>query len=279
MSTLLTYARAAAPMVPFASRLPFVAGGGGEMPELEEVRNDVEVDRVHLDTYAEVCGFEPRDELPATYPHVLAFGLQMALMTDGRFPFPPVGLVHIANAIEQLRPIDAAERLALRVHTTPAEPHARGRAFAIVTETHVAGEQVWRERSTMLRREGDNGSERRERGGSPDAAPGAEWRLAGDLGRRYAAASGDRNPIHLSAPTAKLFGFSRAIAHGMWTKARCLAALEAQLPDAFTVEVEFRKPILLPARVAFTQVAKGDGVSFAVRDAESGAPHLEGTAS
>ena len=51
--------------------------------------------------------------------------------------------------------------------------------------------------------------------------------LAKDLGRRYAAISGDYNPIHLGALSAKLFGFKQAIAHGMWSKARCLAALDA----------------------------------------------------
>ena len=117
MATLLTYARAAAPLVPGASRLPFVAGGGGEMPELERVRNDVEVDREHLATYAEVCGFEPRDELPATYPHVLAFPLHMALMTDGRFPFPAVGLVHIANR-DRAAPADRRRASAWRCACT-----------------------------------------------------------------------------------------------------------------------------------------------------------------
>ena len=45
MAGPLTYARAAAPLVPFASRLPFVAGGGGEMPDIERVREDVAIDR------------------------------------------------------------------------------------------------------------------------------------------------------------------------------------------------------------------------------------------
>ena len=77
----------------------------------------------------------------------------------------------------------------------------------------------------------------------------AHWRVPGDLGRRYAAVSGDRNPIHLHALSAKAFGFPRAIAHGMWTKARCLAAL--RLPDALTAEVRFKQPILLPSTVTF----------------------------
>ena len=272
MPSLLTYARAAAPLVPFASRLPFVAGGGGEMPDLERVAENVAVDREHLARYAQVCGFAAAEVLPPTYPHVLAFPLHMELMTDGLFPFAPIGLVHIANAIIQHRPLDASERLELRVRATAAEPHPRGQAFAIVTEAHAGGELAWDERSTMLRRDDGSGTGRPAE--PPPAAHGERWELASDLGRRYAAVSGDRNPIHLSGPTAKAFGFPRAIAHGMWTKARCLAELEHDLTGAFSAEVEFRRPILLPATVTFSTA----GERFAVRDAETGAPHLEGRA-
>ncbi len=107
----------------------------------------------------------------------------------------------------------------------------------------------------------------------------AEWRLGGDLGRRYAAVSGDRNPIHMHAWSAKPLGFKQAIAHGMWTKARCLAAVESRLPDAFRVDVRFRKPIFLPGRVEFLVDAEGDKeIAFAVRDAKRQTPHLDGRA-
>ena len=81
------------------------------------------------------------------------------------------------------------------------------------------------------------------------------WRLRGDLGRRYAAVSGDHNPIHLYPLTAKALGFKRQIAHGMWSLARCVAALENRLPDAVTVDAAFKKPIFLPGTVAFGQDA------------------------
>ena len=106
---------------------------------------------------------------------------------------------------------------------------------------------------------------------------GLTWRLEGDLGRRYAAVSGDRNPIHLYALTAKALGFKRQIAHGMWSKARCVAALENRLPDAVTVEVAFRKPIFLPGKVAFGSRADRRRASpSSCRDPRSGAPHLQG---
>ncbi len=84
--------------------------------------------------------------------------------------------------------------------------------------------------------------------------------------------SGDRNPIHLHPLAAKAFGFPRAIAHGMWTKARCLAAFEGRLPDACTVEVRFKAPVLLPATVDFST----DGGHFALHHPKSGKPHLTG---
>ncbi len=90
--------------------------------------------------------------------------------------------------------------------------------------------------------------------------------------------SGDHNPIHLYGLTAKAFGFPRQIAHGMWSKARCLAALEGRLPDAVTVEVAFRKPILLPGTVAFGARRTEGGYAFSLTRPKDGAPHLLGRA-
>ncbi len=282
-SILPLYARAAAPMIPGASMLPFLPGGGGEIPEIELVLEDVRPEPEAVAAYARVCGFTLRDRLPATYPHVLAFPLHMAVMADGSFPFGAVGLVHVENRIEQRRPISIGEPLELRVRPTALRPHARGKTFALQTEALVDGEPVWVGLSTMLRRGSGSGERPTAKGERPVAAeesfaPSAEWRLGGDLGRRYAAVSGDRNPIHMHALTAKPLGFPAAIAHGMWTKARCLAALEPRLPDAFTAEVGFRKPIVLPTKVEFgSRDADGGGIDFFVRDAKKHTPHLEGT--
>ncbi|QYX78182.1 MaoC family dehydratase [Streptomyces akebiae] len=87
-------------------------------------------------------------------------------------------------------------------------------------------------------------------GGSKGVPVVVEWRLGGDVGRRYGAVSGDRNPIHLHPLGARLFGFPRAIAHGMWTVARCLA--EHGTPPATLVRAEFRAPVPLPGAVTYT---------------------------
>ena len=281
-SMLPLLARASLAIIPGATRLPWVGGGGGDVPEQALARPDVAVDLDRLAAYDRVCGFDLSDTLPPTYPHMLAFPMHLALMTDGRFPLPAMGLVHIANAITVHRPVAFGERLSLRVWATPLEPHPRGRQFTLRTEARVHSELVWEESSTNLSR-GRSGSD--AGAATPAEPPSSEnlpatatWKLAGDLGRRYGAVSGDLNPIHVHPLSARPFGFPSAIAHGMWTKARCLAALGPELPAAYIVRVAFRKPILLPATVQFAEAVRGDDavIAFGVRDAKRGAVHLDG---
>jgi hypothetical protein len=284
-SILPLYARAAAPMIPGASLLPFVPGRGGEIPELELELRGLSADPRQVAAYARVCGFALRDHLPPSYPHVLAFPLHMTVMADGEFPFGAVGLVHVENRIAQHRRIGIDEELTVQVRPTKLQPHPKGRTFSLLTKVKSGRQLVWESTSTMLRRGTEQPADGTKCQPSVDISSrrplgageaGVEWRLGGDLGRRYGSVSGDRNPIHMHSLSAKPLGFPRAIAHGMWTKARCLAALESRLPDAFAVEVRFRKPILLPGRVEFASTTDGDQIDFSVSDAKRGTPHLDG---
>jgi acyl dehydratase len=273
------FARAGLAMIPGASRLPFVGGGGGGLPDRTLTLTDVATDRDRLVAYDRVCGFTVSDTLPPTYPHMLAFPLQLALMTGGDFPYPAIGLVHIANQITQHRPIGAGELVSVRVWAADSEPHPRGTQFALRTEARVGEELVWEEESVNLRRGASHADASGPSIAPPEAADlpaTATWRLSGDLGRRYGAVSGDLNPIHVHPLSARLFGFPSAIAHGMWTKARCLAALSTELPGGFTVSVAFKRPILLPATVQFAERREGDQIRFGVRDAKRDTPHLDG---
>jgi acyl dehydratase len=286
-SMLPLFARASLAAIPGAGKLPWVGGGGGEVPDQALTRTDVAVDTDRLAAYDRVCGFDLADTLPPTYPHMLAFPMHLALITDGRFPLAAMGLVHIANAITVHRPVRVSERLSLRVWATPLEPHPRGRQFTLRTEVRAGDELVWEEASTNLSRgtpmaDGDatrpTASLELRSGETLPAT--ATWRLPGDLGRRYGSVSGDLNPIHVHALSARLFGFRSAIAHGMWTKARCLAALGPRLGGpggGYTVRVAFRKPIFLPATVEFAEAGEDAGpIAFGVRDATRGTPHLDG---
>ncbi len=222
--------------------------------------------------YDRVCGFDLTDELPSTWLHVLTFPLQLTLMTAEDFPLAPLGMVHVSNTITQLRPTLIGEPLELTVRAEGPRPHRRGVLVDLVSEVLVAGERVFQGRSSYLSRtarlDGDQEGPRQARpaegedGARPAEAPlptAGLWRLPSDLGRRYAAVSGDANPIHLNPLAAKAFGLPRTIAHGMWTHAHALATLQPRLPDAYTVSVKFAKPVLLPSTVRFAAAQTEDG--------------------
>src|SRR3954470_4215 len=140
-------------------------GRSHELPGEELVLRDVAIDRGRLDDYCRVCTFEIRDTLPATYPHLLAFPLSMQLMTDRSFPFSVMGLVHIENRIEQLRPIGVDEHLDVTVAARDLRPHDKGRQFDLVAEATAGGETVWRSASTVLKRGGGRGGREHVREG------------------------------------------------------------------------------------------------------------------
>ncbi|WP_030678086.1 MaoC family dehydratase [Streptomyces cellulosae] len=272
-----------------------------DFPRTRLVLPGLRVDLSRLAAYERVCGFATGDDaLPPTYPHVLGFPLAMRLMSARDFPLPLLGLVHTSIEITRRRALTATGEYELTVYVDQLAPHRRGAEAAVVTELRSGDEVVWESTSTYLARHRTDG--RTTTGGtttggtttgrtttgstttggtttaSVPAAPVpereplpavAEWRLAGDVGRRYGAVSGDRNPIHLSPLTARLFGFRRAIAHGMWTVARCLAAHGT--PAAVLVRADFRAPVLLPGAVTY---AARDGL-FELRGGD-GRTHLTG---
>ena len=254
---------------------------GGRMPAVRHRVRDVAVDPARLAAYRRLLGFPVTGALPVTYPHLLAFPVQVALMTRPDFPYALPGLVHVGNAITAHRAIDAAERLDVEVWADGAAWHRSGTTVDLHAVVTVAGEPVWESRSTYLARgiEGPDGPPAPDpaAGVVPPERPVAVWRLPADAGRRYAAVSGDVNPIHLGALPARAFGFPRAIAHGMGTVARVLAAFEGRLPDAVAVDVAFRKPILLPGTVTLASEPAHGGWDVAVRGRRGDALHLVGS--
>lgn len=272
--------RAALPAVPVVNRLPGIRKVGGPFTGLTREHAGIEVSRERAEAYAAVCGFPRKDTVPLTFPHVLAFPLHLGVMGDPSFPWPAIGTVHVENVITGHRPVRVGEVLDLTVAVDPPRPHARGVLLDFHTTARADGDLAWESTSTYLRR-GATPPPGEPEGGLELTAPPAgslQWRLPADLGRRYAAVSGDLNPIHLHPLTARALGFPRTIVHGMWSVARCVAALENRLPDAVTVETVLRKPVLLPCSVAFGHEVVGDEHRFALTRPEDGAPHLLGVA-
>jgi acyl dehydratase len=248
---------------------------GDTVPERTLVVEGVQVDRARLAAYQRLTGHDVADTLPQPYPWVLAFPVQTALMARRDFPVPLPGLVHLSNRVTTHRRLDAGDPLTLSVSAGALRPHRRGRTLDVRLEAHVGDELAWECDSVYLSR--GKGTPDAPRGESPPALPDgtavARWRLPDDLGRSYAAVSGDVNPIHLYAITAKGMGFPRQIAHGMWTYARTLATLGRTSLGPSSSSVWFTRPVFLPSTVELV-VEHGPGVVTAglrsAKDAEKG---------
>jgi acyl dehydratase len=254
---------------------------GGDLPAEVLDRAGVQVDVGHLAAYARVCGYRLDDPLPATYPHLLGFPLQLRLLTGPGFPLAAMGLVHVRNVVSQTRALRVGEELGVRVHAERLRPHPKGAQVDLVTEVGAGGEQVWSGRSTYLARgaeaAGSPGDDGRPEVPDLPGAAYARWRVPADAGRRYAAVSGDVNPIHLNAIAARAFGFPRAIAHGMWAAARALAALEGRHGDAVSYDVAFGRPLLLPSSAELRTRRVPDGWDLALTGSGGDRRHLTGT--
>lgn len=251
---------------------------GTQLPD-QGLRCWMSVDPDKVKTFAHVCGFVPGSLLPPTYPHVLAFPLQMKLLTDKDFPFPLLGLVHLHNRITIRRPLGNVIKAQVSVRVGLLQPHAKGATFGVITQVEDALGLLWEEQSTMLCR-GVHIEGEIEDADEPATLPMTElatWSAPADIGRRYAKVSGDYNPIHLSDSSAKLFGFPKAIAHGLWMKSRVLAALEDHLPASnVQVSVAFHKPVRLPSGVTLFASAAGSRGQFRV-EGEEGIVHMVGS--
>lgn len=228
--------------------------------------------------YRAVCGFDDGHEVPLTYPQLLTFPLVMAYLCSPACPWPAAGTVHLANRIEQLAALQAGDVVSVEMVTGALRSHEKGQVFDLELFIRREGEVVWRGTQSLLRRGV------REPAGLPfvsafDVDAALEKTCVFDapvnIGRRYASVSGDFNPMHLSWLTARLVGFRRTIAHGLWTQARALAGVMPPKPvHHATLITEFRSPVMLPAQLAVWQHGTASGTRLDVRDARADRCHL-----
>ncbi|MEG9248141.1 MaoC/PaaZ C-terminal domain-containing protein [Arthrobacter sp. Soc17.1.1.1] len=220
-----------------------------------------------LTRFQQLLGSAARDTLPSAYVHTLAFPVAMSVLARPDFPLPLLGMVHLSNEVHQTRQIGASEAIDVVAWAEDLRPHAAGTQVDLVTEASVGGERIWTGRSVYLARgvraaDGMTPAPRvDERPVFSAPTPTGLWRLGADTGRRYAAVSGDWNPIHLSGPTAQMLGMKTAIAHGMYLAARMVDEAVPAPHGALAWRIDFAAPVLLPGTVtvAFARTEGGDG--------------------
>lgn len=244
------------------------------LPKLSMTKSGMQFDKNHINEYCRVCGFANNTSIPVTYAAMICRDLQIHLMVHESFPFPVMGLVHLANRIEQYAAFDLSSKLSLSVSLgKDLIPHDKGYCCDLVCEFHCeeTSRLMWRNTFTLFhhqKRDKTNDDPRDmyesqiKQSDLDGAREISRWNIPSHKGREYAAVSGDYNPIHLHAASAYLFGFrGGAIMHGMWTKAHALAhvlppvekmaippvSADGTAPPLTEVYVEFKTPLFLPS--------------------------------
>lgn len=255
------------------------ARAGAKLPEYSAQWKDMRIEPGRLAAYREACGFPAAGPLPLLYPHVLTSAMHMDMVTQPDFPLSMLGAVHLRNHVLQLRPIDPEERLDAQCWIGESRIVKAGLEFDVNTVIGAGGERVWEEISTYLTRgrfgEAQALPDRAAIEPPEDAREHAQWPVPQDMGRRYAKITGDYNPIHVSSILARLFGFKRAIIHGMWSLARSLAELAPEPGgQACQVDAAFKGPVFIGNTVALK--AAPDGAAFELYDQGNPRPSIVG---
>ncbi len=220
--------------------------------------------------YCELAGWQQNDTMHPLYWQVRSLPLQLKLISSPQSPFAMLGLVHISNRVTdytQCRPDIPCE---LIVRFGQVFQHRRGYAFEVVVTATQRGKPVDAAVGTYLARTGHSATglpawEERDMTLPDDTSELTPIQASGGLIRHYARVSGDYNPIHLSQVTAKLFGFKRAIAHGMWTAARVISDLQASRQlSGQEIDIQFKRPLFLPGKAKAVVGLTSENTSFSV---------------
>lgn len=238
-----------------AKAVPTVARNGKVDDALENIQGHFAVESIDVDVLRaykqQFVGLV--SEYPLTFFYLIAQRAHLAMMLDKRFPWPILGMVHVANKMQWIMPYQAELPLTLKVDIQiPPRAGTRKRVRLLyVVEFLQNDHSILRCESTyQVGSGGKSPANRRLAQEQLDLSAWEQldiWHLDAASGRRYARLSGDYNPIHLHPWLSRWFGFSQPIIHGMYSVARIQADIERHYGKPVQqMDVMFKRPMALP---------------------------------
>ena len=239
------------------------------MPEINASWYGAQADQEALQDYCTTLDIEFTKNLPVLYPHAMAGGMHMHMLTHKVFPIGLLGAVHLKNTITQHKAISTNAKMDIHAQMGGFRLTAKGVEFDFTTQINIAGEIVWEELSIYFMAGRFGGKEKPTTTTSFELASLdkmsdiATWLIPKNRGKKYARISGDYNPIHTSKYLAKLFGFKRDIAHGFGILAQAINQFEIGNNTKIStgncqVDVIFKGPLYLENAACLKQSAERD---------------------
>lgn len=230
----------------------------------------VALDASAIKEYAQFCGFESNNAVPASWLYCLAQRAQIRVMLESGFPLPAPGMVHITNSLEVFQTPDVSKPVSI---TASAEIPGKegGSLFPQFTVDIVQGTTKIAHITSgyIVKRGGEKGEKSSEKGSekADSATKALDFSAAKDggkivmpdsIGWDYAKVSGDFNPIHIAGFMAKAFGLPGKLVHG-WYSVSMAASIMEQLKKTQVnkIDVQFAKPVMMPTTVHLEYLETG----------------------
>lgn len=246
----------------FFSRRPGLKTGQS-LPRICCAGTGIRIDAKNLADYQFVIQENNNQaEVPLFYPHALFGSAHLTIICHELFPVGALGLLHLRNHVIHFREFGVQERWDMKCELTRQRNVEKGLEFDFDSTVAIDGETVWRSISTYLKRGKPLGAN--EVSPLADLFPpldektpeAGHFDVPHNIGSRYAKVTGDYNPIHVSSLAAKLFGFKRAIAHGMWSVGRAIQE-QPKIDGPVRHDVTFKGPMFVTSKA--TIKTGGDG--------------------
>ncbi|MEM7510145.1 MAG: MaoC/PaaZ C-terminal domain-containing protein [Bacteroidota bacterium] len=235
---------------------------------IEKSFEDIRINASKMDAFLGYFGFQSKS--PLSYLYVLAQRAQIKVMLDREFTMAIPGMIHVENQLVMDSAYNRNDPFHIQAKVNV--PYKKEGSLIPISEIHFLqnGKRVAYCKSTYLaKRKSVKKSPKKEKAIPEIASLLNQERLELDLSsaRKYAAISGDKNPIHTSSFLAKMFGLKNAIMHGWYSV--CLAEKKFEKFSQTRIEeisVHFISPISLPSRSTLKfGKTKTEEISFQVR--------------
>lgn len=269
MSGQLEFSRAPSALAFMARAIltPRRPGLQAQPPPLAASWRGHRVDGAPLDDFFALTGLEGHAAWPLLYPHLVAFRLQMAVLTDRSFPLPIWNALQIRNRLMLHRPFDRGAVLDFATCVRAQRIVEKGVEIDLHTTAQSSDSPVWESANTFYYR-GRFGAAGEA---SPFAvAPRVEsaerlrWTLPAGGGVRCGRLTGDYNGIHLFDGYARRFEFRGAFQHPQRVIGECLARLPQRASTPLRLDAWLKGPVYYGAEVALRVAVVCGGTTFAL---------------
>jgi acyl dehydratase len=242
------------------------------------------------DDFVRFCGGDPSQHGDLVSPLLFSqWTLPVMLKAAANLPYPPVKVVNAGFRLEIDGPVPVNSRLHLSAQVLAVEETERGANVRIGVDTsNTDGSRLLHAEIRVVipqRKRDDKARPHGERKEKPRVPANArllvERRLPKNAGLSFAELTGDFNPIHWVAPYARAMRFRNVILHGFGTAAIAFEAVGRQLLSGRfarirAIDLDFTRPLVLPAKVGVFVEPTDGGVSLSVGDAPSGPAYSHG---